>query len=76
MTFLQVSDSKGNIVQFRIKPYPPLVKLKNAFCARLEIGPREIRFLIDRQHIRDDSTVFTLRMKDFDCIDAMPPEIG
>lgn len=73
---LRVVGQDGGQVLFRIKVGTPLSKLMDAYCNRMAINAKSIRFLYDGQRIGGMETPLMLNMSDHDVIDAILQQTG
>ena len=73
---LKVKAQDGNEVYFKVKMTTCLVKLMDAYCARVGKEPGSVRFLYKGERIQPDATPYSLEMQDEDEIDEMAERRG
>ncbi|KAL7575573.1 hypothetical protein ACA910_020147 [Epithemia clementina (nom. ined.)] len=73
---LSVKDQTGEEISFKIKKSTKLEKVFKAYAQRKHIDVSSIRFLIDGERLKGDSTAKMLELEDGDQIDALLEQTG
>ena len=73
---LRVVGQDGSELLFRLKRHTPLGKMMDAYCQRMAVSRKALRFLYDGQRVPEDATPDALGMTDRDIIDAVLQQVG
>ncbi len=73
---LRVVGQDGGEILFRIKSSTPLAKLMNAYCQRMAVSTKAMRFLYDGKRVNETDTASMLKMTDNDIVDAVLQQVG
>eukprot|EP01105_Mastigella_eilhardi_P004517 TRINITY_DN1602_c0_g1_i1.p2 TRINITY_DN1602_c0_g1~~TRINITY_DN1602_c0_g1_i1.p2 ORF type:complete len:122 (+),score=51.74 TRINITY_DN1602_c0_g1_i1:51-368(+) len=73
---VKVVGQDGSEVFFKIKRTTTLKKLMEAYCKRLSVNEKSVRFLFNGSRITDQQTPNDLGLEDDDIIDAMLSQVG
>jgi len=74
---LQIMDSDGYVVDFRVSGTTRMGAVLKAYCAKMSLDIHAMRFIFDGDVIRDHNiTVSQLELEDGDAIDCYPEQIG
>ena len=73
---IDVVAQDGTVVKFRVRPQTVLSKLMDAYCNRMGVRSKDVRFLYDGQRIGSDVTPADLDMKPGDTIDVVLQQTG
>lgn len=71
-----ISSDDANQVNFRVKPFTDLGRLKRSYCTRLGLEISEVRFVFDGIRITDVDTPDTLGLVNDDVIEVYQEKVG
>ena len=73
---LKVMGQDGVVIQFKLKKTSQFKKLMHAYCDRVGLNIKEIRFMFDGTHIHETTTPGELDMEEDDTIEVMMEQLG
>jgi len=73
---VRVRDQTGEETFFKIKKTTKMSKVFSTYAQRKGVQVNSLRFLLDGERIKDDSTPKTLELEDNDQIDCMLEQVG
>lgn len=73
---IKVRDQAGDVMFFKVKKSTEMKKIFDAYAQRLGVAPKNLKFMLDGERIKETDTPKMLELQDEDQIDVLLEQVG
>lgn len=73
---IKVRDQAGDIMFFKVKKTTEMKKIFDAYAQRLGVAPKNLKFMLDGERLKESDTPKMLELQDEDQIDVLLEQVG
>jgi small ubiquitin-related modifier len=73
---IKVRDQAGDVMLFKVKKTTEMKRIFEAYAQRLGLAPKNLKFMLDGERIKESDTPKMLELQDEDQIDVLLEQVG